>query len=308
MRKLRRIAVLLLVFSSFFMTGCDINKVLDVVQKVAEGVQQAMPAIKDAVNTIQQAFPQDNKAAADDNQPANTAAPEQNTGNNANVTITTPGDQEDLAGNTTAAGTGSTGNGNGAGTGAATTAGTSTQNNGTGNNNNNNSGNNAAATSQAEAALANYKGGKLSPAEFGRLFGPVAREASRVSGVPASIIMAQAALETGWGASAIGSAKNLFGIKGTGPAGSVRVSTKEFRNGRMVSEMANFRKYNSWAESIADHGRLLQNSRYAKAMQNKNNPDQFARELQKAGYATDPAYASKLISIMKSNNFYQYNN
>ena len=164
----------------------------------------------------------------------------------------------------------------------------------------------SASAKEAEAALANYKGGKLSPAEFSKLFGPVARESMKRTGVPASVTLAQAALETGWGGSSIGDAKNLFGIKGTGPAGTIRVSTKEFRNGRMVNEYANFRKYHSWAESIEDHGRLLQNSRYSPAMKYKNNPDQFAREIHKAGYATDPNYSSKLIGIMKANNFYQW--
>lgn len=159
----------------------------------------------------------------------------------------------------------------------------------------------------AEKALNNYKGGKLSPAEFGRLFGPIARDASKRSGVPASIILAQAALETGWGRSSIKDAKNLFGIKGTGPAGTVRVQTKEFVNGRMITISDNFRKYNNWMESIEDHGKLLQKPRYAKAMAQKNNPDRFAEELYKAGYATDPQYPSKLKSIMRSNNFYRFN-
>lgn len=160
--------------------------------------------------------------------------------------------------------------------------------------------------SAAEGALAGYKGGKLSPAEFGKLFGPVARENMKKTGVPASVTLAQAALETGWGGSSIGDAKNLFGIKGTGPAGSIRVSTQEFENGRMVTIQDNFRKYNSWQESFEDHGKLLQNSRYGYALQYKNDPNRYAQEIHKAGYATDPDYASKLISIMKSNNFYQY--
>lgn len=158
----------------------------------------------------------------------------------------------------------------------------------------------------SEAALASYKGGKLSPAEFGKLFGPVARENMRKTGVPASVTLAQAALETGWGRSSIGDAKNLFGIKGTGPAGTIRVPTQEFVNGRMITINDNFRKYNSWQESFDDHARLLQNSRYGYALQFNKNPDRYAQEIHKAGYATDPNYASKLISIMKANNFYQY--
>jgi flagellum-specific peptidoglycan hydrolase FlgJ len=172
--------------------------------------------------------------------------------------------------------------------------------------NSGNSGSLNVPASDAEKNLANYKGGKLSPEEFGNLFGPVARENMKKTGVPASVTLAQAALETGWGGSSIGDAKNLFGIKGTGPAGTINVPTKEFVNGQMITVQDNFRKYNSWQESIEDHGKLLQNSRYSYALQYKNDPDRYAQEIHKAGYATDPNYASKLISIMKSNNFYQY--
>lgn len=273
MRQFKRFPLLMLLVASFFMTGCDASKILDVITKVAEGVQKAMPAIKEVINTVQQALPQDNNTATNNNTTATNT--EENATNNANVVVTNPGDEEEVGATNT--------------------------NNQTNTNTNTN-------TAQNEGALANYRGGRLSPAEFGRLFGPAAKEASKKSGVPASIILAQAALETGWGGSSIGDAKNLFGIKGTGPAGSISVPTQEYRNGRMVTETASFRKYNSWQESIEDHGRLLQNARYAAAMRNAGNPDQFARELQKAGYATDPEYASKLISIMKSNNFYQYNN
>lgn len=165
----------------------------------------------------------------------------------------------------------------------------------------------AAFSGKDSGALASYKGGKLSPAEFGRVFGPAARESMKLTGVPASVTLAQAALETGWGASSIGDAKNLFGMKGTGPAGTTLVWTTEFVNGKYIKIQDKFRKYHTWRESIDDHARLLsQGSRYKKCMANKNNPDQFARELQKAGYATDPRYSQKLISIMKANNFYQY--
>ncbi|MBI3039357.1 glucosaminidase domain-containing protein [bacterium] len=153
-----------------------------------------------------------------------------------------------------------------------------------------------------------YKGGRLPPSEFVRLFGPSARESMRRTGVPASIILAIAANETGWGKSSIGDAKNLFGIKGTGPAGSIRVPTTEYYNGRYVTVQDSFRKYNSWAESIDDFVKLIsQASRYRNAMNYKNDPDQFAREIHKAGYATDPQYANKLISIMRTYDLYQYN-
>ncbi|HOY65387.1 MAG TPA: glucosaminidase domain-containing protein [Candidatus Ozemobacteraceae bacterium] len=157
------------------------------------------------------------------------------------------------------------------------------------------------------AELNAWQGGRLSPERFCALLGPVAAASFRATGVPASVTLAQAALETGWGAATIGNAKNLFGIKGTGPAGSITVSTQEYVNGRYITVNDSFRKYNTWQESFDDHAKLItQASRYANCMNNKNNPDQFARELQKAGYATDPEYANKLISIMRANNLYQY--
>jgi len=283
MKKFRQLSILMIFFSSFFLTGCDVNQVIDVITRVAQGVQQAAPAIQQAVNAVQQIFPQ--------NTSSNTAsAPETPAPNSANTVITNPTDREEP--NTTSPVTTTT-------PPVTTTTPPVTTTTPPAPN---------TTPSQAEAALANYQGGRLAPAEFVRLFGPVAREASRTSGVPASIIIAQAALETGWGRATIGNAKNLFGIKGTGPAGSVRVPTSEVINGRWVTIMDNFRRYNTWAESITDHGRLLRTSRYAPAMAVRNNPDEFARQLQRCGYATDPNYANLLISIMRSNNLYQYNN
>ncbi len=157
------------------------------------------------------------------------------------------------------------------------------------------------------AALERWRGGRLPPAEFIRLLGPVARDSFRRTGVPASVTLAQAALETGWGRSTIGDARNLFGIKGRGPAGSITVPTREVINGRSVTVNGTFRKYHTWLESVEDHANLLKNnSRYRRAFQYSNNPDQFAREIHRAGYATDPNYARTLISIMKSYNLYQW--
>ncbi|MBI4863022.1 MAG: glucosaminidase domain-containing protein [Candidatus Riflebacteria bacterium] len=153
------------------------------------------------------------------------------------------------------------------------------------------------------AALESWRGGKLPPAEFFSLLAPAVMEASRRTGVPAAVTLAQAALETGYGKSTIGDAKNLFGIKGTGPAGSVTVPTREVVNGRSVTVQGKFRKYNSWTESIVDHDKLLATgSRYARAMQYRTDPERYAREIHKAGYATDPAYADKLIQIIRENN------
>ena len=161
----------------------------------------------------------------------------------------------------------------------------------------------AAALSELEK----YPGGKLDPSKFLSMFGPIAREENRISGIPASVTLAQAALETGWGKSTIGAAKNLFGIKGTGPAGTTSHQTQEWQNGGFITIQAGFRKYNTWLESIQDHTAFLQKTRYQNAFKYTDNPDQFAREIHKAGYATDPEYSNKLIRLMNQYNMRQYN-
>jgi hypothetical protein len=153
------------------------------------------------------------------------------------------------------------------------------------------------------AELEAWRGGKLPPEQFFRMLAPAVVASSRQTGVPAAVTLAQAALETGWGASTIGDAKNLFGIKGVGPAGSVVHNTGEVYNGVAVRENATFRKYNNYVESIMDHDRLLsQGARYQGAMAVRNDPEAFARAIHQAGYATDPSYSDKLIKIMRDYN------
>ena len=162
---------------------------------------------------------------------------------------------------------------------------------------------------QESGSLASYPGGKLPPAEFIALFGPVARDSLKATGVPASVTLAQAILETGWGGSSIGDAKNLFGIKGTGPAGTTVVHTQECYNGSFVTIKDGFRKYNTWQESIDDHAKLVSGWIYKPAWdayQANHNADEFARGIHKAGYATDPGYADKLINLMQSYNLYEW--
>ena len=147
----------------------------------------------------------------------------------------------------------------------------------------------------------------LSKEEFIDFVGQNARKATTATGVPASVTVAQAILETGWGKHTIGPARNLFGIKGKGPAGSIRVPTREFVNGRWVTVEANFAKYESFEQSINEHARFfLRNRRYAAALRVKDDPDAFAREIHKAGYATGPDYASELIKLMKRHNLYRF--
>ena len=111
-------------------------------------------------------------------------------------------------------------------------------------------------------------------------------------GVPASITMAQAILESGWGKVAPG--YNLFGMKGQGTAGSERHRVVEYRRGKRSIHRAEFRSYRSFAESIADHARVLGTSeRYAPARMAGDNAALYAQALQ-GKYATDPRYAKKL--------------
>jgi flagellar protein FlgJ len=134
---------------------------------------------------------------------------------------------------------------------------------------------------------------------------PMAEQAAKRIGIDPRYLVAQAALETGWGKSVMrntdgSSSHNLFGIKASGnwQGEQARAITSEFRDGQFVKETAAFRSYDSYQDSFHDLVNLLQgNSRYQGALDAADNPEQFARELQKAGYATDPGYAKKIISI-----------
>lgn len=136
---------------------------------------------------------------------------------------------------------------------------------------------------------------------------PHAKAASQAVGIPAQFMLAQAALESGWGKHEIRRADNspsynLFGIKaGANWKGDVvETVTTEFINGAPQKVVEKFRAYSSYAESFSDYAKLLSdNPRYAKVL-NASEPSTFAFGLQRAGYATDPMYAEKLLRIMKS--------
>lgn len=134
---------------------------------------------------------------------------------------------------------------------------------------------------------------------------PHAQQAADKLGVDANILLAQAALETGWGQSVIKneqgkSSFNLFNIKADKSWGGqqTRVSTLEFANGVARKEMAGFRSYDSYKASFDDYVDFIQsNPRYSEALKKADNAAQYVRELQKAGYATDPRYAEKIMNI-----------
>ena len=150
-------------------------------------------------------------------------------------------------------------------------------------------------------------GDAMTPAarEFVSRVWPHAVEASRATGIPAQFMVAQAALETGWGRSEPRTADgqpshNLFGIKaGRSWNGAVAESpTTEYVDGVARRQSERFRAYGSYAESFRDYANLLTSSpRYA-GIVGLQSPTAFAQGLQRAGYATDPQYADKLTRII----------
>jgi flagellar protein FlgJ len=135
-----------------------------------------------------------------------------------------------------------------------------------------------------------------------------ARAAEAASGIPAAFMLAQAALETGWGRRDIrlpdgAPSNNLFGIKaGPGWRGPVtEITTTEYIGGVPRSVRASFRAYASIEESFADYARLItQSRRYAEVVAQAGTAQGFAQALQRAGFATDPAYADKLSGVINT--------
>jgi flagellum-specific peptidoglycan hydrolase FlgJ len=136
---------------------------------------------------------------------------------------------------------------------------------------------------------------------------PGAVAAQHKYGVPASVTIAQAIDESGWGRSKLATRDhNLFGIKGSGPAGSDLLRTQEHLNGQLVTRTTSFRVYRNAAESIDDHGRLLATTEYYRQpMAHRHDPNAFAKALTGV-YATDPGYGAKLIDLMRRYDLYRY--
>ncbi len=136
---------------------------------------------------------------------------------------------------------------------------------------------------------------------------PHAQAASAATGIPARFMLGQAALETGWGRTEIRgpggeNSHNLFGIKaGADWKGrTVDIVTTEYVNGRPQKQVDTFRAYDSYADSFRDYANLLRgNARYQNVIAQGQDAAGFAQGLQRAGYATDPAYASKLMGVIR---------
>lgn len=152
--------------------------------------------------------------------------------------------------------------------------------------------------------------------EFIAAAGKSAQPSKEQYGVPPSVTVAQAILESGWGKSELArESKNYFGMKckdgnyGPFAVDCVKVTTQECdKKGKCFDTKAWFRVYDSRADSFSDHGSwLASNARYAPAFDHTDDADKFIAAVHKAGYATDPDYSDKLVSIMKKWDLYRFN-
>jgi len=134
-----------------------------------------------------------------------------------------------------------------------------------------------------------------------------AEDAAKALGIPTETLVSQAALETGWGKYMMKGADgtpsyNLFGIKADSRWGGdvVSIQTTEYRDGIVQKERANFRSYDSLQQGFDDYVSFIKNSpRYTDAVNSRGNAAEYLNGLQQGGYATDPAYANKIQSIMQ---------
>ncbi|NVD07201.1 flagellar assembly peptidoglycan hydrolase FlgJ [Vibrio sp. JPW-9-11-11] len=143
-----------------------------------------------------------------------------------------------------------------------------------------------------------------SPESFVASMKPYAEKAARALGVDSSLLLAQAALETGWGQKVVNNARtssnNLFNIKADRSWSGDKVATQtlEYHQGVPVKEQAAFRSYSNYEESFNDYVRFLnQNPRYTTALRHGGNDEAFIRGIHQAGYATDPTYADKVLRV-----------
>ena len=161
------------------------------------------------------------------------------------------------------------------------------------------------------ASSRSSSGAFSSPEEFVRQLLPAAEKVAKRIGLSPVALLAQAALETGWGRKMMknadgSSGNNLFGIKAgrRWQGASTQANSLEYEQGRPVMRNSAFRSYHSFVQSMEDYAALIGNdARYSKARAVAQDPDAYFEALQKAGYATDPQYANKLKQVIRSDAF-----
>lgn len=147
----------------------------------------------------------------------------------------------------------------------------------------------------------------MNRADFVKSLSAAAVASAKITGIPASFTVAQAVLESGWGTSDLcRGACNIFGVKADSSwrGETIDLPTKEYVDGKPITVIAKWRKYQDFAACLIDRATFLKrNPRYRLAFTGQRTGEDFARQIAAAGYATDPRYAEKLCSIIRSNNF-----
>lgn len=150
----------------------------------------------------------------------------------------------------------------------------------------------------------------MKPDDFIAEIAPAAQASMLTSNIPASFTIAQAALESGWGSSQLAQKGfNLFGVKAdkSWEGEILELPTREFLKGTWVTVLAPWRKYEDWLGAIEDHAAfLLNNPRYKSAFVGDRDGESFAHAVAAAGYATDPAYAQKVIDTMRAHQMHRF--
>ena len=144
----------------------------------------------------------------------------------------------------------------------------------------------------------------MKPQEFIDAIAYAAQMSMKNTGIPASFVIAEGALESAWGASRLAiEGTNLFGVKAdiSWHGDTITMNTREFMHGNWIMVPAKWRKYTDWLSCLSDHAAFFRkNPRYAHALEVEKDGIAFAKAVAEAGYATDPEYANKIISIINA--------
>lgn len=145
--------------------------------------------------------------------------------------------------------------------------------------------------------------------EFFEELAPYAKKEAKKHNLFASVILAQAALESNYLNSTLSKEyHNLFGIKANSKEKKITLETFEYRGEKKVEELGSFKVYGNIKESFKDYGNLIGKAKRYEPVKNASSREEAAKLLYKCGYSTDPNYGAKLISIINNNNLEIYDN